>query len=195
MKNNNVFLSKIMKEINLLPQSRQEELYYENILQSAVLALWVSLASFVLIFGVQQGMKFYLESKAKNIAAQIQQLRGQVNKDQNAKIKSQIDVYNGQIADYQNLASANPKWSQVLKAFAPLPPAGINIISLSINSQDKSVAINGYSPTRDLVLTLYNNILQDKQDFYNIDYPLENLIKVTDVSFHFTFFIQDSLLK
>ena len=184
-----------MKDINLLPKPRQQELSYAAILQSASLVLWISIASFVVVFAAQVGLKFYLQDKATQVAAQIQQLQGQVNKDQNAQIKSQIAQYNNQIADYQNLAAATPKWSQVLKAFAPLPPAGIKIISFNVDASNKSVAITGYSPTRDLVLTLYNNILADKKDFYNIDYPLENLINPTDVSFHYTFFIQDSLLK
>ena len=55
--------------------------------------------------------------------------------------------------------------------------------------------ISGYSPTRELVISLYNSILQDDQDFKNIDYPLENVAKAIDINFHFTFSIQDSLLK
>lgn len=184
-----------MKDINLLPTNRQRELYYETILESATAVLWISILSFVLVFVAQFGVKIYLQNKSRDIDAQIKQLQGQVSKDQNAKIKAQIGVVNSQISEYQDLAGSIPKWSKVLLAFAPLPPAGLSINSFSVDAAQKSVTINGHSPTRELVLRLYNNIRQDDKDFYNIDYPLENLINATNVSFHYTFLIRAGLLK
>jgi hypothetical protein len=57
------------------------------------------------------------------------------------------------------------------------------------------VSITGFSPTRELVIQLYNNILQDNKDFYNVNYPFENLGKPTNVNFHFNFYLQSKLLK
>ena len=76
-----------------------------------------------------------------------------------------------------------------------MPPQGVKINSFNIDPVGKSVTINGISPTRDLVIELYNNILNDSNDFYNINYPLENVVLPVNVDFHFTFFIQDKLLQ
>ena len=184
-----------MKLINLLPKSRQTELRYEATYHSLVVIFSLSLMSFGLVFISQFATKFYLEEKAKSLNGQIEQLKSQVDKKENADVKKKIKAVNDVISDFNNLATSSPKWSKVLKAFAPLPPSGVKISSLNIDLNKKTIMISGYSPTRELVISLYNSILQDDQDFKNIDYPLENVAKAIDINFHFTFSIQDSLLK
>lgn len=184
-----------MRIINLLPKSRQEDIRYEKILSGLFLVMWISLASFILVFLIQFGSKIYLESRLGSFENKIQVLKEQVNKDENAQIKAEITGINNKIADYKNLADNMPKWSQVLKAFAVLPPEGIVISSFTVDPTDRSVVIRGNAATRELVIELHDNIENDSENFYNINYPLENLVQPVDVDFHFTFYINDELLK
>lgn len=184
-----------MKTINLLPKTKQQELRYEIILHGLWVVVSLSLLSFALVFLVQFATKFYLQYENYSIKDEVAQLQAQVNKQQNTEIKAKIEAVNNLVSDYQNLAGSSPHWSKVIKAFAPLPPAGLKISSFSIDSVNRTVNINGLSPTRDLVILLYNNILKDSNDFYGIDYPLENVANPVNVSFHFTFNIQDKLLQ
>jgi hypothetical protein len=184
-----------MRIINLLPKIRQRELRYEIVLHSLWVIASLSLVSFVLVFLIQFATKFYLEFEDNVIKKQVAELQVQVNKQQNTEIKAKIETVNNLVSDYLNLAGGSPHWSGVIKAFAPLPPQGLQISTFSINSEQKLVNIIGLSPTRDLVIELYNNILKDSDDFYGIDYPLENVVNSSNVSFHFTFKIQDKLLK
>jgi hypothetical protein len=92
------------------------------------------------------------------------------------------------------LADNSPKWSKVIQAFAPLPPQGLKINTFSIDPVAKTVSITGLSPTRDLVIQMHDNIAADTSDFSNVDYPLENIATPVNVSFHYTFTIQDKLL-
>jgi len=184
-----------MKTINLLPKARQEELRFETILRSLWAFLTLTLASFALVFLAQFGAGFYLQFQAKAVKSSVADLQLQVNKQQNTDIKSQITAVNNLISDYNNLANNSPKWSKVIKAFAPLPPSGLKINTFNIDPVNKTVAITGLSPARDLVIQLYNNILQDRADFSNIDYPLENVVSPVNVNFHFTFSIQNKLLQ
>jgi len=184
-----------MKTINLLPKIRQRELRYEIILHSLWVIATLSLVSFALVFLVQFATKFYLQFEDNAIKQQVAELQSQVDKQQNTEIKSKIEAVNNLISDYLNLAGSSPQWSKVIKAFAPLPPSGLQISTFTIDPDQKSVDITGLSPTRDLVILLYNNILQDSNDFYDIDYPLENVVNPVNVSFHFTFKIQDKLLQ
>jgi hypothetical protein len=184
-----------MKIINLLPKSRQRELRYEIILHSLWVVVSLSLISFILVFLVQFATKFYLQYQNDAIKQQVVQLQGQVNKQQNTEIKAKIEAVNNLVLDYLNLANGSPQWSKVIKAFALLPPDGLKISTFSIDPGNKTVSIAGLSPTRDLVILLYNNILQDTSDFYGVDYPLENVVNPVNVSFHFTFKIQDKLLQ
>lgn len=184
-----------MKIINLLPKPRQELLRQEATFRSLLSFFWISLFTFALVIAVQAGVKIYLQTQGNAINNSIEILQAQVKKQENSTVKKQITVINNYIADYKNLSTGIPKWSKVLKAFAPLPPRGVVVNSFVIDFNKKSVNINGTAPTRELVIELYNNILQDEKEFYNIDYPLENVAKPKDISFHFTFYIKDEVIK
>jgi len=183
-----------MKTINLLPKIRQQELYYDGILQNILMVIILSACSFGLVFVLQFGAKFYLQNQLASTKNSIEQLKNQVNKEDNAVLKQQITQINNTVLDYKNLAAAAPQWSRLIKAFAPLPPSNVQINSFVVDSS-KTVTINGFSPSREGVIQLYNNILKDSEHFSNIDYPFENVAHATDVSFHFTFNIQPGLLQ
>ena len=183
------------KIINLLPKARQQEIRYVAAMRTAWIFVALSVVSFGVVFLVQLGAQFYLQQQSVGLSKQISDLQTQVKKKENAQVKAQVDEANSYIGDFKNLANASPKWSKVIKAFAPLPPAGLKISSFAIDPVAKTISISGQSPTRDLVIQLHNNILADTKDFANINYPLENIAQPTDVSFHFTFTIQDALLQ
>lgn len=184
-----------MKTINLLPKPRQQELRYEVMFRSLRFVCVLTALSFALVFLVQFGDKAYLQYQAGSIKNQIASLQAEVDKQQNSDVKDKVTAINNLITDYVNLGDNSPKWSNVINAFAPLPPAGVRINSFSIDPSDDSINITGVSPTRDLVIGLYNNILADSADFYNIDYPLDNVIQSKNVDFHFNFYIQKQLLQ
>lgn len=184
-----------MKTINLLPKARQQELGYEITLHSMWVITGLTIASFAVVFAAQFSTKLYLEIQAQSIKGQITQLQSQVNKQENAQVKAQVKAVNDVILDYKNLADSSPKWSKVIKAFVKLPPDGVKVDSFTVDGTTKLVNITGKAPTRELVIQLYNNILADSGEFYNINYPLENIALPTDVSYHFTFSVKDSLLQ
>lgn len=183
-----------MKRINLLPKPRQNELMFERLYHNVVVA--VVLAVCILLTGVlsQLIVWAYLERSQVSLAADIERLKAQTSKTENAQLKQEIRLVNSQMKDFDQLAAAEPKWSEVLDAFASQVPSGIKISQFNADSKNLTVDISGYSPTRDLVIDLYNNINADDAHFKNIDYPLENIAKPTDVQFHFTFSIQDGVL-
>lgn len=184
-----------MKLINLLPKPRQRELRYEAIYRSLKTVVIWGFLSFAVVFFSQFLTKIYLQVKISSINAEIEQLKKQVNKQENADLKKKIQSINSIIGDFNMLATSAPKWSKVVKAFAELPPEDVKISSFTVSADKKQVSINGYAPNRQAVIQLYNNILADKKNFSNIDYPLENVARAVDINFHFTFTVQDQLLK
>ncbi len=184
-----------MHIINLLPKTKQRELKYERVWHSFIAFFVLSMCSFGLVFGAQAAAKYYLQNEIVAVQQESEQLQQQVNQEDATGIRQQITVANNLINDYTNMGVNAPHWSKVIKAFAVLPPEGIRINSLQADATSKTVTIHGFSPTRELVIQLYNNILNDKDHFTKVDYPLENVAKATDVTFHFTFTIQDSLLR
>lgn len=187
-----------MKRINLLPKLKQRELAHERILHSVSVA--ATLAVVLLLFGVvvQFGVWTFLDRTMQSVDTEIELLKGVANKSENAVVKQDIKTANAQIEDFSKLAALTPQWSKVLAAFVQHVPAGVKITEfnteVSTTTGLQEITISGYSPTRDLVIDLYNNINADKTNFKDIDYPLENVTQPVDVRFFFTFTIPDGVL-
>jgi hypothetical protein len=153
------------------------------------------LFAFVLVLLGQFGVKIILQSKVKKIEANINELQKFSSLEENAKVKNLLTEKNALILDYKTLSQSIPKNSKVIRAFAPLVPEGVSIKQMKISVPNKQIEIYGYALTRELVIKLYDNIVEQKQLFPNIDYPLENVAKPTEINFHFTFNISPELLQ
>lgn len=183
-----------MKRINLLPKLKQRELGYEQTFYSVAVA--VVIATTILLLGVvaQIGVWAYLDRTSKSIDANIEQLKRVANKSENAEVKTKIKLVNAQIGDFTNLSAQTPQWSKIIAEFVKHVPNDVKISQFDANTELGEVTVTGYSPTRDLVIDLYNNINADKAHFKNINYPLENVTQPTDVRFYFTFSIAEGVL-
>ncbi len=155
----------------------------------------LSLFSFVIVLGVQFGARLYLQSQLTKINYKIGEIKSQVDKNENADLKKKIKAVNDLTSDYNNLVNSSPKWSKLLKVFSVIPPEGVRITNFAVDLNKKQVTINGISPTRDLVIKLYENIKADKEHFYNVNYPLENVAKATNISFHYSFNFKDGIIN
>ena len=183
-----------MKRINLLPKLKQQELVHEHIFYSVAVA--AGLGVLLLLFGVivQLGVSIYLSRSMKSIDSEIVQLKIVANKSENAVVKQEIKLANAQLDDFTKLSSQTPQWSRVLTTFIQHVPEGVKITQFNAKTELQEVTISGFSPTRDLVIDLYNNINADKKNFKDINYPLENVTQPVDVRFFFTFTIADGVL-
>lgn len=184
-----------MKTINLLPKLRQKELYFEKVLSKILLVIWMTFFSFLVVVGIQLYSKYYIQSRLGAVKTEIESLKIQVSKKENAETKDKLKALNALTLDYKNLITTVPKWSRVIEAFSKLPPEGIRVGSFSVNNSSKVVTVSGFSPSRDLVIEFYNSIKADTQNFYNVDYPLQHIVKAKDVPFTFTFNVKEELLK
>lgn len=184
-----------MRIINLLPKIKQQDLRYEMVFHSIVRFFVLSGASFVLVLLALLGTRVYVKTQSAHIDQQTQAIKNFANKQENAQLRNQVKGVNTLMADFQTLSDATPRWSKVLLAFTPLVPQEVKIQTFSADFKKKQISIIGFSPTREAVIALYNNINKDDKDFFNIDYPLENVSKPQDISFHYTFSVKDELLK
>jgi Tfp pilus assembly protein PilN len=184
----------MIKRTNLLPKDKLKELTYEHVLYSVTVAIVASVVILLLGLLVQFGVWFYLNKKMVSSDEEIGQLKISANKTEDAAIKEHINLVNAEIQDFTALSAATPQWSTVLAAFVKDVPQGIKISEFDADATKKQITITGYSPTRDAVIDLYNNLNADKEHFLNINYPLENVSKPTDVKFTYTFSIVDGVL-
>jgi len=183
-----------MRIINLLPKYEKEAYRKLRILSHLrEFTLW-SFVTYVVVLAILIGTHFYIQKNLFNIDNDIALEKQIIAKADNAAIKSQLDFNNGSVADYNQLAQTNPTWSRVLEGFSNLVPQGVAIKEFSANLADGKIQINGTAQTRDAVLVLRQNIIASSL-FQNIDFPLDNLQKPTNTSFHYTFFLKTGVLK
>lgn len=183
-----------MKHINLLPKHKQTELYYEDLYHSTLVAVILGVAVLLLGVVIQIFVMIYLGSKESRVSAEVETLKQQTDKTENAELKRQIRLINNQMSDFEQLAANSPRWSKVISAFAKLVPKGVKINTFKADSKTSKIEITGFSPTREAVIELYNNINTDKAHFKDINYPLENVSKPTNVQFNFAFYIVEGVL-
>jgi len=183
-----------MKHMNLLPKPKQQELHYEQLLHSVIVAIVISTVIMSLGIIAQLGVWTYFDRSQVTTMRSIKELTQAINKTENAELKKEIQLVNSQIKDFANLSTATPKWTVVLEAIAAQVPPDVTIARITADEKTGKIDIAGYSPTREQVIALYNNINSDQKHFKDIDYPLENVSKPTEVQFKYSFFIQDGIL-
>ncbi len=183
-----------MKRLNLLPKSKQKELSRERLFFALTVAGCIAVLVLLVGFVAQIAVSIYLNDTSSRVETEIEEVKKTANKTENAAVKQKILAANAQIEDFAQLSDKSPQWSEVLKAFIKHVPSGIKVTSFSANADTKEVTIVGFSPTRDAVIDLYNNINSDKEHFKGINYPLENVAQPTNVTFTFTFTIVDTVL-
>lgn len=184
-----------MKVINLLPKPKQKELHYEDQFRILVLFFAASMVTLALTLTGQVITSLYLANQDSAMVEEIDSLKSVVNKSENAELKAKIGKVNGQILDFKNLADLTPKWSKVILRFATLVPENMSINSFSSDIDKRKVDVSGFAKDRQAVIDFYNKVKEDTEYFTDINYPLENVAKPEDISFHFTFYINPVALK
>ncbi len=184
-----------MKEINLLPKPKQQELAYETLFRGIVRFVEVAGITFAVVFLGQFAIWSFLRTQEVSLAADIEELKIVTDKQDNAELKGEIREINAQITDFKNLLDGTPAWSQAVRQLVTHVPEGMRITNISADVKKKQLEIRGFSPTRELVINFYNAVREDPDHFKSINYPLENVAKPTNVSFSFVIILEDSLLK
>lgn len=183
------------KQINLLPKSKLRQLELRSWF-FGLLALYVIAGiSFGIVLVAQGGVMWYLRTRVKSLEAETEVLRQFASAKESTDIRKQVTLVNNRVNDYNTLAKNTTRWSKLLLLFSEVVPPGVQIQSFAVDSTKKQVAVNGFAPTRELVIRLHDNIAAKKEYFTKLDYPLENVSRPTNILFHYTFTVQEAALK
>jgi predicted negative regulator of RcsB-dependent stress response len=104
-----------MKIINLLPKHKQEELRYESLFHSVLIASGIAVAILLLGLLVQLGLRFYLNHQTSAIQKDIEQIKQVTNKQENNEIRIKIRTINAQMNDFKSLSASTPTWSSATR--------------------------------------------------------------------------------
>lgn len=171
--------------INLLPTKEKKELKLCILERNIIIfgSFLISIILFLIICLVIIYLALFLtQSKIKQsniLFSQAQELEKQVN----VLNKELSGFINQRLEHINQIEKEKIYWSQVLEKLAEIIPKNTYLALLEI---DEKVKIGGHAKTRDDVL-LFQKILEQEEQFTEIDSPLSNFVKQKNVDFHFSF--------
>ncbi|MBP9686338.1 MAG: hypothetical protein KBD66_00890 [Candidatus Doudnabacteria bacterium] len=183
------------KQINLLPKEQQKELVLRGWFRNLLRVYMLALASFVLVILLFFGATSYLSLQGRGLQSEAEELRALAATDEATKIKLAVKAVNGYVDDYLTLVATAPKWSQLFREFTHMVPSGVQVQSFTVDATRKQVTIQGFGATREQVLSLYDALVAASDRFTNVDYPLENVARPTNINFHYSFTVKDQVLQ
>lgn len=168
--------------INLLPPQQKKELKQEQeyklllILGISVIVFLVALS--LMLFTV----KIYISGKVQSnkiITAAIPQ-------DQ----EREVAEINKNFKNLNLFYARSPHSAEFFEKISKILPANTSLTSISLNFSQKEdnfpVSLQGFSPTRELLLQLKKN-LDSEASFKDINFPVSNLLKPENIEFSVSF--------
>ncbi len=183
------------KTINLLSPTIQRALQLRRWHRSLLRFYFFTGAVLCVTALIVGGAWWFLNITESRLRREAEEIQMRFAGKEVTDIKKQVKVLNAQITDYNQLAVAAPRWSRVLERLAQVAPPGLQVTSFTVDSNKRVATITGFSPTRDLVISLYNNLVQDTEYFEAVNYPLENVAKPANINFSYTFTVKEQAIR
>jgi len=181
-----------MIKLNLLPPAEKKILAAEQTQRwilfygSSILAIF--LAFITLLAAEWFYISVQLKSASESFAALQSGAQGQDLKSQEGLIKD----LNRQLENISKIQQNHKSFSAFLVALTEFTPAGIKITNISIDEKWQAI-ITGHAALRDDMLA-FKEALEKSGWTENLESPLANLLKQTDINFYFKFGIKTDLL-
>lgn len=181
-----------MIKLNLLPPQEKEVLALERIQRwivlygsaiFGILLIFVSLLTIIWIF-----ITIQLKSVTSNLDSIQSSFKGQDLITQQTAVAS----LNSYLEKIDAIQKNQKNYSNLIIFLAEIIPAGVRLDTLSLNEQNE-VSLNGFAQRRELVVSL-KDALEKSELFSDIESPLSNLVKETDINFYFKFRLQPNAL-
>lgn len=184
-----------MKQINLAPEDQKKEVRFLALraLSLKVIA-YSGVVLFLAVFAMVASIVFNIQVKQMALDAS-RQLESQQSLSDYGAVRDEVKNVNNYLSDATALFAKMPRLSKVTEEVMAVLPSDVTLQSLVFDSSTKQATLTGQSPSREKVIELHQNILKNTVVFKNVDYPLENLAKPTNVQFHYTVEFQEAALK
>jgi len=172
---------------NLLPPQNKDELFEEGIKNLIIILgilLFISLFSLTLIlFGIQNYISDQVDSEKTTIDLEEKKVEDSEIQNLRAKIISANKTLSQLSSFYQeqtNLIEVFNKISEIL-------PSKMYLTNFYYQKKSNQVSLSGFSPTKKILYEFNKNL---EKEFFEVDFPLQNWVKPTDIDFQATFKIK-----
>jgi Tfp pilus assembly protein PilN len=183
-----------MLKINLLPPSQKQALR-ENEISRWFLYFFSSLGFLMVIFGLLcLSTYFYLFILVQSQKQAISSAQDKIQSQELKNIEIQISETNQKIKKIYASFDSFIYWTEILEDFSKDIPKGIYLKNLSYRLEDNQIRLDGHANTRQVLLD-FEKIIKNNQEFADLESPISNLLKQTDIDFSFNFKIDPQKAK
>ncbi len=174
-----------MLELNLLPPQEKKEAELAN-LTRLVTSLSIWFLAFLIIFTLLLASTFFYLSillRAQNRLIEIRQSDPKAQRL--VEIEKKIKQANSRLSQIHLKQKDLILWVPLLEEMAELTPGRIYLTSFSYQLAENQIYLSGWANTRDNLLT-FQDSLEESPFFVEVEAPLSNLLKKSDIDFNFT---------
>jgi len=169
--------------INLLPSNEKNELA-EIERQKIIAIIGVLIVFFITaLSSILWVVSLNISSDKMREEVIAENEKQRLNNDNTNFVKIKIFNLNEKLLKIKDLIDNEAQPSEVIRKISKSIPPGIYLTSISY--QGRQIAISGFAPTRDDLLSFKNN-LESEERFENIDFPPINWVKPKAIKFTVT---------
>jgi Tfp pilus assembly protein PilN len=172
--------------INLLPQQYKEELKTEDNLKIVIILGTVFLIFLISIALVLFAIKIYIEGQVALVRFLALKEAEKSQVEQAILFREKIKAVSQTISKLDSFYKNKRDAAMILENVIQVLPKGVYLTSLSFRNDMAIISLSGFSPTRESLLELKNN-LEAKKQFSEIYLPPQNWLKSTNIDFTVTF--------
>jgi len=175
--------------INLLPPQFKEELKKEKewkIILNLEIIFLIFLTSFALILF---SIKFYSQSQLISQKVLVNSEEKNIKDSQFYPFLEKFNLINQDIPKILSFYQKEKYPSEILENVFEIIPPSMYLTNLSWQKKDSQIILSGFCPNREVLLEFKKN-LEERKEFKEIDFPLQSLIKKTDIYFTVRFKIK-----
>lgn len=182
------------KYINLLPSEQQSQMRLASV-NSQILSfgIWLILSALVTLTILFVSFLFF-RGRLSNLNDEVIVQTKVLEEVRQTAVQKEAEIYNLNLKNFETLTKAQDKWSQIMMEIGRKLPPDMSVDVLKIDRLEKKVEISGRAGSRVSVLS-YRQYLIDSPYFQNINFPLSNLEKATNVNWKYRFYIKPNSLK
>jgi Tfp pilus assembly protein PilN len=170
--------------LNILPPEEKKEILSQKTLRQVL--TWGSSGLIIVLafLALLASIWLYSYIQLNSIQEIVSELEASPQNQNFKDIKKEIDGMNQQLQSFSKLQSQEKDYSFYLEKLTDLANPGIKLNSVSFDAS--KVNVSGQATTRDVLLT-FKSALEGSSYFQNVNTPLSNFLKQTNIGFTFSF--------
>lgn len=176
-----------MIRLNLLPTEEKKKIKLDFLQCNIIFSgLFLILLILILIL-ILSGSLIFLNFKLYSISQETMLQQSKIVQTETIKgIEKKVKELNLQLTDLDKITKNQSNFYNVLSDIVPELLSRVEVYTIDMERETKTITITGYSSTRDNLL-LIKKTLETSVKYKNIDFPISNLTNPKDINFRFSF--------